>query len=195
MSVPNSFLKTNEMTPTEFLSTYAPVAVLATAGTPLFPSITLAQAILESGWGKSSLTTKHNNFFGIKAAGGWQGKTVNMSTGEVFNGSKVTIKSDFRAYDSPLESFKDRVKFLTENTRYKANGVFDAQTPEEQAYALKRAGYATATNYAETLIGLINQYNLKQYDTKAKQLALRRKIAGIALVVIALLILFLFFKP
>lgn len=133
----------------------------------IFPSVTIAQAILESGWGKSGLATSANNLFGIKANGSWDGATVNMRTAEyTSNNKKYYINADFRKYSSFSESVVDHGKFLSENSRYDKHGVFTAQTPKAQAEALQRAGYATSPTYAEKIVGVINSYNLTQYDAK-----------------------------
>ncbi|OFY36258.1 MAG: hypothetical protein A2W91_05580 [Bacteroidetes bacterium GWF2_38_335] len=141
------------------------MVVKAAKGTGLFPSLFMAQAILESGNGQSSLAKIYNNHFGIKATPDWKGKVVRMSTREVFNGNEVYIKDGFRWYEDPADSFKDRVKFLQENSRYKKNGVFTAKSPEEQADALQKAGYATDPNYASTLKMLISKNKLKELDS------------------------------
>lgn len=152
----------------QFISKYAPAAVQATANTPLFPSVMLAQAILESGDGNSSLSKEARNFFGIKADSLWLtigGPYVVKSTTEYINGVAVKIDAKFRKYESAVASFRDRNDFLMKNKRYTNAGVFKASTPEAQAQALQNAGYATDPNYANLLIGLINKNNLKQFDT------------------------------
>lgn len=153
------------MTPTEFLRTYGSVFSVACLGTGLFPSVKLAQAALESGWGKY---TAGNNMFGIKAAGQhtpyWHGSYVSSRTSEYENGSYVQQTSKFRKYDTIGDSVKDHTYFLQQYRRYKP--VFEAKTPEEQAKALQSAGYATDPNYSGKLISIINTYNLKQFDEK-----------------------------
>ncbi|PLX08120.1 MAG: hypothetical protein C0596_07415 [Marinilabiliales bacterium] len=148
----------------EYIKKYTNTVVKASKGTVLFPSLFMAQAILESGDGQSTLAAKYNNHFGIKATRDWKGKVIDMRTREVFDGQDVYIVDGFRWYDKAKDSFFDRVKFLKENSRYQAHGVFDAKTPEAQADALQRAGYATAPNYASTLKWIINTYDLKKLD-------------------------------
>jgi len=140
------------------------MVIKAAKGTGLFPSLFMAQAILESGNGQSSLAKNYNNHFGIKASKAWKGKVVRLNTREVFDGREVYIQDGFRWYENVQDSFKDRVKFLQENARYRSNGVFDAKSPEEQADALQRAGYATDPNYASTLKSIISANNLKELD-------------------------------
>lgn len=159
------------MTRTEFIQKYTPHVIASSAGTGLFPSLFMAQAILESSNSKgipgaSSLARLYNNFFGIKADKSWKGKVVNLKTREVFNGKDVIITDGFRVYDNPLESFYDRVKFLTDNPRYKA--VLTAPTPLLQAMELKKAGYATDPKYAEILQSIIKTNNLFELDQKKK---------------------------
>lgn len=158
------------MTPKSFFSKYATDSIIAASGTGIFPSVMLAQAALESGWGESGLTKKGNALFGIKASGKkspyWDGATYTSGTVEYQNGTRINTVSGFRAYSSVGQSLKDYVHFLQNNGRYSNAGVFTAGTPEEQAKALKDAGYATDPNYASKLINIINQYNLKQYDKK-----------------------------
>ena len=138
----------------------------------ILPSITIGQAILESGWGKSQLAMEHNNLFGIKADIRWNGDIATMTTNE--NYSDV-IEASFRKYDSKAESIEDHGLFLYENERYTVNGVFIAKEYRSQALALQSAGYSTAKNeageliYADKLINIIKNYNLMLYDTKVER--------------------------
>lgn len=126
-----------------------------------FKSVIIAQAAIESNWGRSTLSAKYNNYFGIKAGKSWKGRTVNMKTGEVFNGKQVTISSNFRVYDSLSDSIRDRNRLLR-MPRYKA--VEPSTTPRAQAEAIKAAGYCTATNYVQSIMATIAANNLTQYD-------------------------------
>ena len=138
----------------------------------ILPSITIGQAILESGWGKSQLAMEHNNLIGIKADSRWNGDIATMTTNE--NYSDV-IEASFRKYDSKAESIEDHGLFLYENERYTVNGVFIAKDYRSQALALQSAGYSTAKNeageliYADKLINIIKNYNLMLYDTKVER--------------------------
>ena len=137
----------------------------------ILPSITIAQAILESGWGESDLSKKFNNLFGIKADPSWQGDFVTLETSE-YNGIKINDK--FRAYEEKSQSIADHGQFLVENKRYENHGVFDAKTYINQAKALEEAGYSTVEDedgnkiYAKSLISLIQQYNLQIIDSIAQ---------------------------
>lgn len=150
-----------------FIKKYSGPIVRATLGTPLLPSVKMAQLILETGWGKSIVG---NNLFGIKAAGKttpfWNGGFVQAGTKEVINGKEISTSSKFRAYASQEDSIRDHSFLITNNARYKP--VLDATTPESQAQALQDTGYATALNYASSLRTLISKYNLKELDQKKK---------------------------
>lgn len=139
----------------------------------ILPSITTAQAILESGWGESYLAKESNNIFGIKADKSWDGKTIELSTTEEYN---KKIVSAFRVYSSLEESIKDQGEFLKQNKRYRLNGLFDAKHYITQAQALEDAGYSTKRNeageliYADLLINLIRSYNLQLLDREVQTL-------------------------
>lgn len=157
------------MTAKEFFSKYAYDIIEAVQGTGLLASVKIAQAALESGYGKT-IITGNNNMFGIKASGQktpfWNGNAKLLGTTEVINGKTVNINDAFRAYSNIGDSIKDHTYFLISNKRYKS--VLDAKTPEEQAAALQSAGYATDPDYASKLINIINKYNLKEYDKKKR---------------------------
>ena len=108
-----------------------------------FKSVIIAQAAIESNWGRSSLSAKYNNYFGIKASKSWK------------------VNSNFRVYDSLADSIRDRNRLLR-MPRYKA--VEPATTPRAQAEAIKAAGYCTATNYVSSIMATIAANNLSQYD-------------------------------
>lgn len=118
-------------------------------------SIKLAQALLESGNGNSSLARNANNHFGIKCTTSWQGRTVLQSDDH--------INDCFRVYNNPEESFRDHSEFLL-RARYAALFKLDKDDYVGWARGLKSAGYATNPRYAELLISLIERYNLHQYD-------------------------------
>src|SRR3712207_2357289 len=127
-------------------------------------SITIAQAILESGWGKSKLTMECNNLFGVKAIGGWRGAKKLYPTYEYYNGHKILINDYFRVYKNYSESIEDHALFFVNNCRYRQNGFFAAKDYVGQANALVRAGYATSPSYANQLIQIIREYNLDKFD-------------------------------
>lgn len=130
-------------------------------------SLTVAQAILESAWGKSELATGGNALFGIKATKYWKGKVYCKDTKECYDGvNLVTVNNaTFRAYDSWEESVEDHSTFLKANKRYKeVIGVTDYKKACE---AIKAAGYATDPDYVEKLVKLIEDYELTEYDGAA----------------------------
>lgn len=152
----------------EFINKIAPAAVKSMKEYGILASITIAQAIIESGWGRSGLVSKYRNFFGVKAHN-WNGKTITMKTAEYkSNGEKYYIDAEFRVYEFVEESIIDHGKFLVENRRYRENGVFSAKDYIEQAHALLKAGYATSPEYAKQLIVMIDMYKLNQYDVGYK---------------------------
>ena len=152
----------------EFIESVSEVAYDNYKSYGILPSITISQAILESGWGESTLSSEYNNLFGIKADSRWSGESVNVETKENYDD---VIVGAFRAYDSFKASIKDHGKFLSENERYTKNGLFEGRTYKEQAQALENAGYSTAKDedgnliYADKLIRVIQENNLMFYDT------------------------------
>lgn len=125
----------------------------------VLPSLTLAQAILESGWGQSSIG---NNIFGIKAGSGWTGKVQNCQTGEQNpDGSRYTITAAFRDYDSVADSIVDHAELLTTD-RYQP--VINSKNYRDACVAVKQCGYATSLSYSDNLINLIETYGLDQWD-------------------------------
>lgn len=133
----------------------------------ILPSITVAQAILESRWGKSKLSKESNNIFGIKADSRWDGESIEVITSENYNDK---VKSKFRKYNNITESIKDHGKFLYENKRYEDSGLFNSKNYKKQAQALEDAGYSTKKDkygkliYADMLIYIIQKYNLNKLD-------------------------------
>lgn len=129
----------------------------------VLPSVTVAQAILESGWGQSALSTQAHNLFGIK--GSYNGQYVTMQTREVYNGQSYYIYDNFRKYANNSESVEDHGNFLYSNSRY-ANLLGD-QSYARVARKLQADGYATDPSYASSLIKLVEMYNLTQLDNIA----------------------------
>lgn len=123
--------------------------------------IILAQGILESGAGTSSLTRASNNHFGIKAGNGWTGRVHRAWDDE-------KVKSRFRCYSSADESFMDYAKLLSTSKNYRS--LFDINIYDYRGWAngLKKAGYATAPHYAQALIGLVDHYKLYAVNGGAK---------------------------
>lgn len=126
-------------------------------------SVTLAQAILESGWGDSHMGDAHN-YFGIKAQPGEP--SVTMPTREVQGGKSVHIDAAFRRFASVEECFAAHGRFLRDNSRYAT--AFQTTDGESFARAIAAAGYATDPKYADLLVQIIRENDLTQYDTGAK---------------------------
>lgn len=124
----------------------------------------LAQAGIESGWGKSDLTVDGNNFFGIKAGPEWKGKTLEFMTRE--DNPPRTIKAQFRAYDSPAAGFTGYASFIHHNSRYK-EALKYPKDPEKYIEEIKKAGYATDNAYISKNVEL--QRKIKGY-IKSKDL-------------------------
>lgn len=156
----------------EFIENVYEVAIDNYNDYGILPSITISQAILESGWGESTLSEEYNNLFGIKADNRWSGETAQLETKENYDD---VIVGSFRAYDSFKSSIRDHGKFLYENERYRNNGLFEAKNYKEQAQALENAGYSTAKDedgnliYGDKLIRVIQENNLMLYDTEVKR--------------------------
>ena len=144
-------------TPQErYISRYATIAVNEMYRTGVPASITLAQGIIESRSGLSTLAVDGNNHFGIKCHNSWKGKTM-LADDDRKN-------ECFRVYGSAEESFRDHSDFLRYRDRYKF--LFDFQTTDYKswAYGLKQAGYATDPAYATKLIQCVEDYNLARFD-------------------------------
>ena len=142
----------------KYIETYADVAVQEMYRSGVPASITLAQGMLESGNGRSTLAVKANNHFGIKCHNGWKG-------GRVYHDDDAKGEC-FRKYGHAYESYRDHSDFLRYRDRYKF--LFDLKSTDYKgwAYGLKKAGYATDPGYATKLIKLIEEYKLYEYDTR-----------------------------
>jgi len=133
----------------------------------ILPSITAAQAILESGWGSSELAkVPNNNLFGIKDSEDWHGEIVTVPTQEYLNGDYITVNAAFRKYASWNDSVVDHAKFFTSTEWRKDNyrKVVNETDYRIAAQELKNAGYATDPNYPGKLIRLIEAYKLYEWD-------------------------------
>lgn len=146
-----------------FIQSVAPGAIEGWNQYKVLPSITVAQAIVESGWGRSGLSTQAHNLFGIKGA--YNGNSITMRTREVYNGRSVYVNAQFRAYANNSESVTDHGRFLNVNSRYR-NLLGDTDYASV-ARKLRQDGYATDPSYAQTLIRFVQTYNLNQLDAVA----------------------------
>ena len=147
----------------QFFEQLAPIAIqVRREGSPMFPSVRLAQNLLETG----GVIHPWNNLGGIKVGSGqpnayWKGQSVNKETREVVNGAMITTRANFRVYDSIYAFYKDQ-DLLFQLPRYER--VRKAATPQQQAEALKLSGYATDPQYAVKLISIMQTYELARYD-------------------------------
>lgn len=140
----------------DYIDTYKEVAIDQMLRYHIPASITLAQGLLESGAGKSDLSVRGNNHFGIKCHN-WTGPTMHHDD---------DLRQEcFRVYDSALESYEDHSKFLSARGRYSSLFKLDITDYKGWAHGLKAAGYATNPKYAPHLIEIIETYKLYQYDT------------------------------
>jgi len=144
-------------TTSSYISKFKTIAITEMNKYGIPASITLSQALLESGIGNSDLAKYANNHFGIKCTSDWKGKGYYKDDDQ---------KDDcFRVYNNPEESFKDHSEFL-KRKRYAALFELDKDDYEGWAIGLKAAGYATNPKYPDLLINIIEKYNLQQYDRK-----------------------------
>ncbi|MCF5736241.1 flagellar assembly peptidoglycan hydrolase FlgJ [Pseudomonas syringae] len=152
----------------QFVETMLPLAKEAAARIGVDPVMLVAQAALETGWGKSIMRqqdgSSSHNLFGIKAAGSWKGAEARAITSEFRDGKMVKETADFRSYDSYADSFHDLVSLLQNNSRYK-EVVNSADKPEQFVKELQKAGYATDPDYASKISQIAKQ--MKSYQTYA----------------------------
>lgn len=143
----------------EFVRALAPHAEAAGRKLGLDPDLLLAQAALETGWGKHMIRDRDGdssfNLFGIKAGSGWAGDRIRVSTLEYEGGVARRELAPFRAYESYSHSFNDYVDFLQSRPRY-ARALRNAGNPESYIRSLQGAGYATDPRYADKVLSIMN---------------------------------------
>ncbi|MBV4459678.1 flagellar assembly peptidoglycan hydrolase FlgJ [Pseudomonas sp. COR58] len=144
----------------EFVNTMLPMAKEAAARIGVDPRYLVAQAALETGWGKSVMRAQDgsssHNLFGIKASGNWKGDSARAITSEFRNGKMVKETAEFRSYASYKDSFHDLVTLLQSNNRYQ-EVLKSADNPEQFVRELQKAGYATDPNYATKISQIARQ--------------------------------------
>lgn len=125
----------------------------------------IAQACIESAFGKSKLSAQYHNYFGLTCGTGWTGRSVSMKTWEEYTpGVKTDITQNFRVYDNMSAGVKGYFEFI-QYPRYKnLKGVTD---PQRYLELIKKDGYATASNYVSANMAIVKQYNLTKYDKAA----------------------------
>lgn len=129
-------------------------------------SVTIAQAILESGWGRSMLTRRDHNYFGIKCFGTPGSIAIGCrayATHECDGNNCYPTRASFRAYRSPYASIVDHGHFLRVNSRYR-NAFAYTRMPNRFVREIHKAGYATSPTYSKNLIGIMQKYGLYRYD-------------------------------
>ena len=164
----------------QFIAKVGAMAKADMAKSGICAAITIAQAILESGWGKSELAKNANNLSGMKKnlsgntwkGSAWDGKSVySKDTKEVYASGPATIRADFRVYKDWQASVNDHSAYLAgakngSALRYK--GLVGCTDYKKAAQIIKNGGYATAPDYVEKLCRIVEQYGLTKYNTAVK---------------------------
>lgn len=161
------------MSKTEFLAMVKKGAIEGWKKNKILPSLTGAQAVLESGWGSSDLSKKANNYFGIKASDDWKGATVSHMTKEFVDGKWIEVSQLFRKYSEPEESITDHTNFFVSTAWRKDNykhvfGETDYKKAVQAILTPKAVnGYATDPDYANKIISIIEENKLYDWDKEA----------------------------
>ena len=139
----------------------------------------IAQAILESGWGKSGLASKYHNYFGLKCGSSWKGKSVNMATKEEYKvGTLTNIRDNFRVYDSMEDGVKGYFDFINTSRYANLKGV---KSPEEYVKRIKADGYATSSKYVDNIMRVIRDNKLTRFDGNGDGDMKKEELTGRAL--------------
>lgn len=145
--------------PRDFVRGLMPLAEEAAAGSGISPRLMVAQAALETGWGRHMIEGEggkpSHNLFGIKADSRWDGEKVGITTTEFRDGLPMSERADFRAYGDYQQSFRDYVQFLNDNPRYQ-DVLGKAHDPDAFARGLRDAGYATDPEYDRKIRGIMD---------------------------------------
>lgn len=147
-------------TPAEFVERMMPIAKKVAQKFNLNPIVIVAQAALETGWGKH--VGSSNNFFGIKANSSWAGDAQMQKSDEYVNGVRVSEVSAFRAYKSPEQSVEDYANFIVSNQRY-AKAASVSSDPDLYFEEIQKSGYATDPNYALKLKSIVRNDAFSSY--------------------------------
>lgn len=159
----------------DFIDSIKDGAIKAMKQYGICASLTIAQAILESGWGQYA---PGNNLFGIKWTEGCGYASQTQETQECYDGEWETIDGQFRVYDSFADSVYDHAMFLVQNSNY-AN-LLGVKDYKEACKLIQEDGYATAPDYADSLIQIIEENNLNQYDKESDGEVTTKKIKATA---------------
>lgn len=152
------------MTPEDFIKAIAPAAQASAIKTRIPASFTVAEAALESGWGKSQLVVDGRNLFGVKADAAWHGDVLTMNTREFLKGQWVMVPARWRKYPDWLTCIADHATFLLTNHRY-APAFVHSDDAEAFTHVVAACGYATDPAYADKIIAVMHAHNLKALDT------------------------------
>lgn len=170
-----------------FIEKVAPMAQTDQKVSGIIASITIAQAILESGWGRSELAVNANNLFGMKKSlsgntwtgSTWDGKSVySKETKEVYASGPATVQADFRAYKSWQESVSDHSAYLLgakNGGALRYEGLKGCTDYRKAAQIIKNGGYATSPTYVEKLCSIIEEWKLTQYDVETDSAKVKEK--------------------
>jgi LysM repeat protein len=155
---PNLHNDTGRITPEMYIEMFKDAAIADMMKTGVPSSITLAQGMYESDYGNSPLAKSANNHFGIKCHKEW--------TGDTYHKDDDAPNECFRKYENVLQSYDDHSDFLRSRSRY--HFLFELEITDYKGWShgLKKAGYATNPNYANKIIGLIEKYNLSEFDAR-----------------------------
>lgn len=136
----------------------------------------IAQAIIESGWGKSGLASKYHNYFGLKCGSSWKGGSVNMATREEYKPGVVTnIRDNFRTYEDFDAGIKGYFEFIN-TSRYK--NLKGVKSPEEYVRRLKADGYATSSKYVDNVMRVIRDNKLTRFDGNGDGAMKKEELTG-----------------
>lgn len=147
----------------EYIERYKDLAIIEMHRSGIPASITLAQGLHETNFGKSRLYKEANNHFGIKCKSYWVGTTFYYKDDDKDKAGTL-IESCFRSYGSALASYVDHSNFLVNSPHYASLFEYGRKDYESWAHGLKKCGYATDPNYAYKLIDKVNRYYLNQFD-------------------------------
>lgn len=172
----NSATRDKNIDKSEFIETLGPIARENYKRTGILASVTLAQAILESGWGQSSLAKNGNNLFGMKqnlSGNNWGGSAwdgVNYyrkGTYEYGSSGRYSIKANFRKYSCVEDSIEDHSAYLLNaknGSKKRYAGLTKTKSYKKQLQIIKKGGYATSGSYVSQLCGVISRYHLTKWD-------------------------------
>lgn len=136
----------------------------------------IAQAIIESGWGKSDLASKYHNYFGLKCGSSWKGGSVNMATKEEYKPGVVTnIRDNFRTYKYFDDGIRGYFEFINTSRYANLKGV---KNPEEYVRRLKVDGYATSSKYVDNVLRVIRDNKLTRFDNKGGESMKKEELTG-----------------